>query len=137
MPRKMRRLAIWCALSDKVRENRLVLVDGFSLNEPKTKEMAQVLRNLGVGSSALVVLGTPEINTVRPARNLREIKTLPPDLLNVLDLLRYDHVVMDVEALPRLNDIWASSKRTLVQVDAKALDSDVVLATNVVERQAK
>ena len=137
MPRKMRRLAIWCALSDKVRENRLTLVDDFSLNEPKTKEMAQVLRNLGVGSSALVVLGTPEINTVRPARNLRKIKTLPPDLLNVLDLLRYDYVVMGVEAIPRLEGIWASSKQMLIQEHDEAPDSDVVPATNVVEEQAK
>lgn len=126
-----------CALSDKVRENRLTLVDGFSLDEPKTREMAHVLRNLGVGSSALVVLGAAEINTVRTARNLREIKTLPPDLLNVLDLLRYDHVVMDVEALPRLEGMWASSKEMISDERAQETEPSITRRTTAVKGKAK
>ena len=107
MPKKMRRLAIRCALSDKVREERLTLLEDLALAQPKTQEMTQVLQSLGVRSSTLVVLGSPDTAVARAVRNLERVKTLAPTLLNVLDLLRYDHLIMTVEALQQVQRLWA------------------------------
>ena len=112
MPKKMRRLAIRCALSDKVREERLTLLEGLTLEQPKTRVMAEVLRNLGVASSALVVMPQRNATVSQSLRNLQHIKALPANLLNVLDLLRYDHVIMTVDALRRAEALWASVTST-------------------------
>lgn len=111
MPRKMRRLAIRCALSDKVREERLTLVQWLAMPQPRTGEMARILSNLGVNSSALVVLGAPDPGIVRAVRNLPRVKTIAANLLNVLDLLRYDHVLMAVEAAQRVEELWAPKEK--------------------------
>ena len=110
MPRKMRRLALRCALSDKVRQDRLTLLETIALPQPKTREMVHILRNLGVESSALVVTPQPDVGVARALRNLPRVKALPAGLLNVLDLLRYDHVIITVEAVRRAEALWAPPK---------------------------
>lgn len=99
LPRKMRRQAIRCALSAKVADEELVVVEGLSLEEPDTKKMAQILHALGAGTSALVV--TPEVDqtVIRSSRNLPRVETTLARLLNVVDLLSHKNVVMTVEAV--------------------------------------
>ncbi|MBI2873189.1 MAG: 50S ribosomal protein L4 [Chloroflexi bacterium] len=107
LPRRMRRLAILCALSEKVRGERLVLVQALEMEQPKTKEMARTLRDLGVETSTLVVVERPNPGVSRSVRNLERVKTLTADVLNVLDLLRFDRVVMTVGAARRAEALWA------------------------------
>jgi large subunit ribosomal protein L4 len=110
LPVRMRRQAIRCALSAKASEERLLLLDKLELGDAKTKAMAAVLKALAVSSSALVVLREPQEDVVRAVRNLPRIKTLAADLLNVLDLSRYDVVLMTEDAAKRTEELWADPK---------------------------
>lgn len=108
IPKKMRRLALRCMLSDKAREQRLTVLEAFSVPDAKTREMKQILEALGVTSSS-VLLVTPETmeSVVVSARNLQRVKTLPAPNLNVLDLLVHDRLVMTVAALRKAEELWA------------------------------
>jgi large subunit ribosomal protein L4 len=99
MPKKMRHLALRCLLSAKASSGEILVVDQLKLEQPKTAEMAKVLKALGVTSSALVVTQKPEAGIVRSAQNLQGIRTLPADLLNVRDLLTYNYMVIGVDGL--------------------------------------
>ena len=107
MPKKMRRLALRCLLSAKASSGEILVVDQLKLDQPKTAEMARILRALGVTSSALVVTQKPEANLVRSAQNLQGTRTLPADLLNVGDLLSHQFVLIDVDGLRVVESILA------------------------------
>jgi large subunit ribosomal protein L4 len=106
MPKKMRRLALRCALSAKVSENELVVVDELTLEQPRTRDMAGILKALGVDSSALVVTSGVEENVVKSSRNLPRIKTLPASLLNVVDILSRRQLLITVAAVRKAEEIW-------------------------------
>jgi len=99
MPRKMRRLALRSALSSKAAEERLVVLDSLELEMPRTRQMLEILDNLGVTSSALVLLPEKNENVERSANNLTMVKTLIANYLNVRDLLGFDYVIMPLGAL--------------------------------------
>ncbi|MBI4236657.1 MAG: 50S ribosomal protein L4 [Chloroflexi bacterium] len=111
MPVRMRRQALRCVLSSKVQEGSLILLDSWSMEQPRTKEMAQALARLGVAGRALLVTRDPEPGVVLSARNLEQVKTLPAASLNVGDLLAHRHLVMTVDALRRAEELWAKSGR--------------------------
>ena len=106
MPKKMRRLALRCVLSAKVNDGELMILEQLKLVEPKTKEMAQILATSGVDSSALIVTDKPEDNVVKSARNLAGIKTLPANLLNVLDILSHKRLLITVAAVRKVEELW-------------------------------
>ena len=109
MPKKMRQLALRCVLSTKVRDEELMILEKLELEEPKTKKMVQILAALRVDSSALVVTSKPEDNVVKSARNLKGIKTLPANLLNVLDILSHKMLLMTVTAVRKAEQLWGES----------------------------
>ena len=106
MPQKMRQLALRCVLSAKAGDKELMVLEQLKLDEPKTKEMAQVLAALGVDSSALIVTREAEGNIVKSARNLPGIKTMPASLLNVVDLLSHKMLLMTEAAVHKAEEIW-------------------------------
>ncbi len=106
MPKKMRQLALRCVLSAKAGDGELMVLMQLKLDEPKTREMAQILATLGVDSSALIVTEESETNVVMSARNLGRIKTLPASLLNVIDILSCKRLLMTVAAVHRVEQIW-------------------------------
>jgi large subunit ribosomal protein L4 len=106
MPKKMRRLALKCVLSAKVREGNIKLVQELDFDKPRTKDMIGVLAALGVDSSALVVTAESAPNVVKSAANLPEVKVLPAALINVLDLLSYEVLVATVPAIRNVEQIW-------------------------------
>ena len=106
LPKKMRRLALKGALSAKVRDKELMILEKLDFEEPKTKRMAQILTALGVESSALVVTSEPEGNVIKSARNLPDIKTTPANLLNVLDILSHKMLLMTVTAVRKAEQLW-------------------------------
>lgn len=120
LPRRMRQQAIRMALSGKVSGGRLFVVDGLDSVGAKTKEVAGVLNALGVKGSALVVSADGDENVSRGVRNLPKTKALRADLLNVLDLLRYDAVVMTQDAVKRAEQLWADTSRVKKEVTAAA-----------------
>ena len=106
MPKKMRRLALKCLLSAKVREGNMRLVKELDIKEPKTKEMISVLSSLGIESSALIVTAERALNVTRSAANLPEVKVLPSSLINVVDLLSYEMMIATVPAIRNIEEIW-------------------------------
>ena len=106
MPKKMRRLALKCLLSAKVREGNIKLVQELDFKGPKTKDMINVLSSLGIDSSTLILTAQSTPNVVKSAANLPEIKVLPSALINVLDLLSYEMLVATVPAIHNIEQIW-------------------------------
>jgi large subunit ribosomal protein L4 len=106
MPKKMRRLALRCALSAKARDGELAVVDSLALDEPKSKEMDRILQALKVDSTALVVTSEVKANVVKSARNLPGIETRPADILNVVDILSSKMLLMEVAAVRRAEQLW-------------------------------
>ena len=102
MPKKMRRLAIRSILSAKVAGEELKVIDSFGLEEPKTKQMAQVLQALGIESSALLVTADLDTTVFKSARNIATVKTLPASMLNVVDLISHNTLLMTVDAVRRV-----------------------------------
>jgi large subunit ribosomal protein L4 len=106
MPKKMRRLALKCLLSAKIREGNMRLLKELDFEEPKTKDMVSVLSSLGIDSSALIVTAQSAPNVIRSAANLTDIKVVPSALINVLDLLSYEMLVATVPAVRNIEEIW-------------------------------
>ncbi len=106
MPKKVRQLALRCVLSAKARDGGLMVLEQLKFDEPKTKDMAQILAALGVDFSALIVTREPEANVVKSARNLPGIKTLPASLLNVVDILSYRRLLMTEAAVRKAEELW-------------------------------
>jgi len=119
MPKKMRQLAQRCALSAKARDKELMVLEELKLEEPKTKQMVQILAALGVDSSALIVTSEPEDSIIKSARNLKGIKTMPANLLNVLDILSYKILLMTVTAVRKVEQLWG--KRLTKEVEHASL----------------
>lgn len=107
MPKRMRRLAMKCMLSEKARQGQLVCVDALEPAEGKTRAMAAILSSLGVAGPILVVTGAPDQQVVRAAHNLERVWTTPVNLLNAHDLLKYATVVMTVDAARRAEEMWS------------------------------
>jgi len=99
MPRKMRRLALRSALSVKAAEGSLVLLDDLVMQAPKTRDMLTILDSLQVPSSALIVLPERDANIEISARNIPDVKTLMATCMNVIDILKYDTLILPVKAL--------------------------------------
>ena len=110
MPKKMRRLAIRSILSAKVAGEELKVIDSFGLEEPKTKQMAQVLQALGIESSALLVTAELDTTVVKSARNIAMVKTLPANMLNVGDLMSCDTLLMTVDAVRRVESMLGEGR---------------------------
>ena len=101
MPKKARKAALRSALSLKVKEQQLVVFDAFALSAIKTKEFAAVLKTFGV-TKALVVDDKGNLNLIKSARNIANVKVLPEEGINVYDVLRYDHLLASVAAIKKI-----------------------------------
>jgi len=113
MPKKMHQLAIRCVLSAKARDEELKVVEEMKFDPPKTREMAGVLVALGVDSSALIVTGKPEENVVKSAHNLAGVKTMPANILNVVDILSYKALLMTEAAVRQAEKIWGGGNASV------------------------
>jgi len=101
-PRKMRLGALKSALSLKLREGQLLIVENFELAEIKTKKLAEVLEKLEVNGGALIVDGKENEKLRLSARNLQGHSVLPPEGVNLYDLLRHEHLVLTQNAVQAL-----------------------------------
>ncbi len=106
MNRKEKRLALKSALTSRVQENKLVVLDELKLGEIKTKNMKAVLDNLKV-SKALIVLDENDQNVVMSARNLEGVKTALTNTINVFDILKYNTVVVTKAAVAVIEEVYA------------------------------
>jgi large subunit ribosomal protein L4 len=107
MPAKMRRSALRGALSAKQADGALRVVTGFDLDEIKTAAMVERLEAWKAEGKVLLVLPARDLTVERSARNLREVRVILADSLNVVDLLEADTVVFTREALDRAQEVYA------------------------------
>ncbi|GAK04730.1 LSU ribosomal protein L4p [Geomicrobium sp. JCM 19037] len=104
LPKKVRRLAIRSVLSDKVQNDALIVVDELSFEAPKTKEMVQILSNLSA-EKTLIVTAERNQNIERSASNLQNVKTITATGVNVLDVIKYDKVIITKEAAEKVGEV--------------------------------
>ncbi len=107
MPRKVRRLAMKSALSSKVLDNNLIVLDDLKFDLPKTKAMLQTLESLQVYKKALVVIADVDQNVIKSVRNIPGVKPLPVDYMNVYDLMNYDVLLITKDAVARVEEVFA------------------------------
>ena len=105
LPKKVRRLAIKSALSSKVKDEELLVLDQLALDQPKTREMVRILKNLGADRKALVVGESLDEVVYLSARNLPGVKVIRTDGLNVLDVLHHDKVIFTRDAVARVEEV--------------------------------
>ena len=101
VPKKVRRAALASALSLRAQEKKMVILDMLTFDAPKTKRLAGILKVLGV-SSALLVDGKDNIQLSKSARNLPSSKYLPPEGLNVYDILDHAGLVITADAIKQI-----------------------------------
>jgi large subunit ribosomal protein L4 len=106
IPKKMKRLALKCLLSAKVREGNMKLVQELDFEEAKTKDMINVLSSLGIDSSTLVLTAESTPTVVKSAANVPGVKVLPSTLINTLDLLSHEKLIATVPAIRNIEQIW-------------------------------
>ena len=108
LPKKMRRAAMRSALTSKLKQEQLIILDELRLAAPKTKEVVRVLANLGVRGKALLVSSGSDVNLYKSSRNIPGVKSVPAGQINVLDILRHERLVMTKDAVEKIEEVFAS-----------------------------
>jgi large subunit ribosomal protein L4 len=107
MNKKEKRAALKSALSDKVANGKLVVVDALTFDAPKTKEFAKVMTNLNVNDKALVVLNDNDANVVLSAKNIPTVKTGLTNTINVYDIVNAKTLVLTQDAVKTIEEVYA------------------------------
>ncbi len=105
-PKKIRRLAFKSVLTQKARNEELIVLDKLGLERCSTKDAVQVLHAIKAQPKAMVVVKDAEKEVVRSFRNLPGVRTIPVNELNVYDLLQYDSLIMTQEAVKELEEVF-------------------------------
>lgn len=105
--RKVKRLAMKSALSSKIADNQMIVLDGFEMNEYKTKAVVEMLKAIGSDKKALIVL--PEVNgkIIASANNIPGVKTTQVNTLNVYDILNADKFIVIKDAVAKIEEVYA------------------------------
>ncbi|MCM3654925.1 50S ribosomal protein L4 [Metabacillus litoralis] len=107
LPKKVRRLAIKSALSSKVIDNNIVVLEDLAFNAPKTKEMTAVLNGLSVAKKALIVTADNNENVALSARNIPGVTVVTASGVNVLDVLNHEKLIMTKAAVQKVEEVLA------------------------------
>ncbi|MGL5506549.1 MAG: 50S ribosomal protein L4, partial [Paraclostridium sp.] len=107
LPKKVRRLAIKSALSSKVQNNEIIVLDALTMEAPKTKEFVQILKNINASKKALVVTAEKNDNVVKSARNIEGVQAATVNTINVYDILKYDTFVITTDAVKKVEEVYA------------------------------
>jgi len=105
MNKKARRVAIRSALTTRVQESKLLVLEDLALTEVKTKEMQKVLNQFEL-KKALILLSESDTNAVLSARNIPNVKTLPAEQVNVYDVLKYENLVASKAAIEKIEEVF-------------------------------
>ena len=106
MNKKEKKAAICSALTSRVNENKLIVLDEFKFDEIKTKTMKKVLTDIKA-EKALIVLGDKQDNVILSARNLEKVDTTLANSVNVYDILKHDTLVMTKDAVSKIEEVYA------------------------------
>ena len=105
--KKVRRLAMKSALSSKVIDNNIIVLDALTLDSYKTKPIADMLKALGVQGKALIVTAEADAKVVKSAANIPGVKTAAVNTLNVYDILNYDKFIVVKNAVGKIDEVYA------------------------------
>lgn len=106
VPKSMKRVAMKSALSSKVAENEIIVLEGLELEAPKTKEMVKML-NAFESKKALIVVAESNENVYKSVRNIEGISVIPANNLNVYDILKYDNFIITKDAVSKIEEVYA------------------------------
>lgn len=107
IPKKLKKLALKSALTSKVNEKELMVLDQLNFDIIKTKQMANVLNSLKVDSGALIVLGSKNETVEKSARNIPGVKTAFVNTINVFDILKYNKFIITKDAVEKVEEVYA------------------------------
>ena len=107
LPKKLKRIAMKSALTSKVIDNEIIVLDELNLDAIKTKQMVNVLNNLKVDSSALIVLSDKNENVTKSARNIPGVKTAFVNTINVYDILKHEKFIITKDAVSKVEEVYA------------------------------
>ena len=107
VPKKVRRLAMLSALSSKVQDGEIIVVDEISFEEPKTKEMIKMLDAIKAEKKALIVTAAKDENIVKSAANIQGIRTALVGTMNVYDILNHTSFIVTKEAIEKIEEVYA------------------------------
>lgn len=107
LPKKLKRIALKSALTSKVSDNEIFVLDALTLDAIKTKSMVGVLNNLKVDSTALIVVDSSNDNVVKSARNIPGVKTAFINTINVFDILKYDKFIITKDVVEKVEEVYA------------------------------
>lgn len=107
IPKKVKRLALKSALTSKVQDQEMIVVDRIVLEQPKTKEMIKVLTNLKASKKTLIVLPERDEAVLRAAANIEGVKTAYVNTINVYDILNCDSFIITKDAVNKVEEVYA------------------------------
>ncbi len=107
LPKKLRRLAMKSALSSKVEEKEIIVLDSLSFAAPKTKEMIKVLENVKAAKKALIVMAEKDENVIRSAANIPGVKTALVGTMNVYEIINYTSFIVTKDAIIKIEEVYS------------------------------
>jgi large subunit ribosomal protein L4 len=107
IPKKVKRLALKSALSAKVADNELIVIDELKFEAPKTKEMVKVLENVKADKKALIVMAEKDENVIRSAANLQGVRTALVSTMNVYEIVNHYSLILTKAAADRIEEVYA------------------------------
>ena len=105
--KKVRRLAMFSALSSKLKENELIVVDALSFEAPKTKEMVKFLEAVKAGKKALIVTEAKDDNVVKSAANIPGVTTTTTGQMNVYEIVNHNSFIITKDAVKKIEEVYA------------------------------
>ncbi len=110
LPKRMRRLALRSVLSSRVAEERLTVIDSLEVETPSTKQLQDLLEAIGLSHNTLVVPAEADRNLMLSLRNIPGANTLPAHTLNVADILAHHRLLLTVDAVRRVEELWGGDR---------------------------
>ena len=107
LPKKLRRLAMFSALSSKVAENEMIVLDKLEMDEPKTKDMLKVLEAVKAQKKALIVTAENNENVIKSANNIPGVQTTTVGQMNVYEIINHGSFIITKDAVAKLEEVYA------------------------------
>ncbi|MDD2216885.1 MAG: 50S ribosomal protein L4 [Eubacteriales bacterium] len=107
VPKKLKRLAMKSALSSKVEENELIVIDALTFEAPKTKDMINMLANVNASKKALIVMAEKDESVVKSASNIPGVRTALVGTMNVYEIINYTNLILTKDAVKKIEEVYA------------------------------
>jgi large subunit ribosomal protein L4 len=107
LPRKLRRLAMLSALSSKVIEKEIIVMDEIKFEAPKTKEMVKMLANVNAEKKALIVMAEKDENVIKSAANIPGVRTALVGTMNVYEIINHTNFIVTKAAVEKIEEVYA------------------------------